>query len=456
VSESFLLGSVNVGLAATHSHRNDLQVDLESPTGVRVRLLTDDGVSGNNARNYDVLLSDAAGSAYSDAGDDNPATPWGGFVRSARPAQPLRAFVGLSSQGQWKLTVCDANPAQNAVAYLNSRLVLYPQAALTIPSAGNWAYTLFADGKLDSVVRTVSFYGVDLAGNRTTEPLVTSYTLDNVAPVITVTDVVNTALYSASLTVLTGTVTDGGGVSAMLVSVEGDQAVYQDIAEQEGNTWRYVMHPMTPGRYTLHVSAFDAVGNVTTVGPFEVNVQTPVHSVIYLPLISRNYVYAPDLVVKQLLVSSSAIQVIVENQGAAPVVDEFWVDVYINPTTPPVRVNQTWNQLGTQGLVWGVTSPALPALTPGGVLTLTVGDAYYQPTLSRVSWPLPSGTPVYAQADSADASTTYGAVLEIHEINGDPYNNISGPVLPAALDLLSLPANDALQAASSPHLPRRP
>jgi hypothetical protein len=38
-----------------------------------------------------------------------------------------------------------------------------------------------------------------------------------------------------------------------------------------------------------------------------------------------------------------------------------------------------------------------------------------------------AGTP-YVQVDSANVNTTYGAVLENHEILGAPYNNIGGPV----------------------------
>jgi len=44
------------------------------------------------------------------------------------------------------------------------------------------------------------------------------------------------------------------------------------------------------------------------------------------------------------------------------------------PQPPPTRVNQTWDQLGDEGLVWGVTAAALP-LAPGEAITLTVGNA---------------------------------------------------------------------------------
>jgi hypothetical protein len=72
---------------------------------------------------------------------------------------------------------------------------------------------------------------------------------------------------------------------------------------------------------------------------------------------------------------------------------------------------------------------ALPSLRAGGSFTLTLGDAYYWPTLSTFPGGLAAGTPIYAQADSAHTHSIYGAVLENHEIMGLPYNNITGPVL---------------------------
>jgi hypothetical protein len=144
---------------------------------------------------------------------------------------------------------------------------------------------------------------------------------------------------------------------------------------------------------------------------------------VYLPLVSKNYLVAPDLVVQSITVTSDDVQVVIENQGNAPVTDEFWVEAYINPAPAPTAVNQLWWELGTEGMVWGVVSSALP-LESGDAMTLTVGDAYYQSTYSRFSTPLAAGTPVYVQVDAYNADTDYGTVLESHEISGGVYNNI--------------------------------
>jgi hypothetical protein len=163
------------------------------------------------------------------------------------------------------------------------------------------------------------------------------------------------------------------------------------------------------------------IGNALTIG---------VHShCVYLPLIVAPARY-PDLVVNRLIAASNEIQVVIKNLGPAPVTDEFWVDAYLDPNPPPTRVNQTWDQVSQQGVVWGVTSDALP-LAAGGEITLTVspaGGSYYWPSLSAITWPLTSETTIYAQVDSANTDTNYGGVLETHEIMGGPYNNISGPI----------------------------
>jgi hypothetical protein len=130
--------------------------------------------------------------------------------------------------------------------------------------------------------------------------------------------------------------------------------------------------------------------------------------------------------------------------------------VYINPHTVPTAVNQPWNALGNQGLVWAVNGGALASLVPGGEITLSVNDAYYAPGYSVVSWPIPVGTVFYAQVDSYNEDTTYGAVLETHEIAGRPYNNISGPIVSTAAVTAELAGSEPAQDTSLNGPPSRP
>ncbi len=193
------------------------------------------------------------------------------------------------------------------------------------------------------------------------------------------------------------------------------------------------------GTDTFTYTASDGNGatDVATV-TVTVGALAPVGYTIYLPLIVHPIPptpgMLPDLVVERIIATSDGVQVVVKNQGygALPPTDPFpfyvfRVDLYVDPNPVPAAVNQTWDDgRCAQGAVWNVARPGL--LESGGVIILTIGDAYYQPSLSNFPGSLPVGTPVYAQVDSANPDTTYGAVLESHEIAGGTYNNVTGPV----------------------------
>lgn len=187
----------------------------------------------------------------------------------------------------------------------------------------------------------------------------------------------------------------------------------------------------------------------------------------------------PDLVIQDVLAQADGIHVVIENVGSGPVPAEhdFWVDLYINPITPPSAVNEIWEFQGESGLVWGVVSPAVP-MQPGDTLTLSLDDAYYWPSLSNLPDTIPADSVIYAQVDSANANTDYGGVLESHEAQGGLYNNIYGPIvvaddvvitdsaqqIPAArifLPLTGLPQTQSVEVSSriddpSEPLPSRP
>lgn len=133
----------------------------------------------------------------------------------------------------------------------------------------------------------------------------------------------------------------------------------------------------------------------------------------------------PDLVIEKIELLEDGLQVTVANQGASPVTAPFWVDVYLDPLQTDLEPNMGWQSVAASGLVWGVPSTALP-LEMGEKLTLSVGDAYFWPSLS--SWPAtPQSGSIYAQVDSSGPHG-YGAVEENHEATGGSYNNLSGPL----------------------------
>jgi uncharacterized repeat protein (TIGR01451 family) len=166
-------------------------------------------------------------------------------------------------------------------------------------------------------------------------------------------------------------------------------------------------------------------------------VEAPIPPTLYLPLIIKQPIRAPDLVITHLMATQNHITVVLQNVGNTYVVDNFWVDAYVNPDPLPSAPNEIWQDFADQGLAWGITEN----LAPGATLILTEGNAIPGITYTLVTWPLRIGTPLYAQVDSAYVGQSYGAVLETHEILGSAYNNITGPVNVTAsmADLLYMP-----------------
>lgn len=199
--------------------------------------------------------------------------------------------------------------------------------------------------------------------------------------------------------------------------------------------------PSTPSTLTFVLYVRDARGE-TDLTPDTVQITVYKRPIYYvrLPLIS-NPIVGPDLVVQSIQATRNHVRVTIRNQGNVAIQNSFFVDVYINPSPPPTRVNQTWSDLGTQGIVWGVSGAALEALVPGASITLEYRDSYYLEEYSVFSGSLSPGTPIYAQVDSFNyPDTGYGTVLETHERLGGTYNNILGPVSStAAFSSHSLP-----------------
>ncbi len=186
--------------------------------------------------------------------------------------------------------------------------------------------------------------------------------------------------------------------------------------------------------FTYKANDGTANSNVATV-TVTVNASAPGPSsgVVYLPLVmdaTPDIDLMPDLVVDRVIATGNSVQVTIKNLGGASIPPyhpspayAFRVDLYINPNQVPTGVNQTWQQCGAQGIVWSVPTSMLLG---SGETTLTIGDAYYQASLSNFLGSLTAGTQVYAQVDSYNAANTYGTILERHEFFGGAYNNISG------------------------------
>ena len=149
------------------------------------------------------------------------------------------------------------------------------QADLSTPGAGSssWSRWVTAEGMLDYVTKTVTIRAADRLGNRTAQALQLPVVFDNVAPVLTANQILTQAPLSSTQTVLNGTVSDGGPDVAVSVRVQPPNAdVARMAAARDGDAWSFDLPADIPGRYILWVDAEDGAGNVTTAGPFTVDV----------------------------------------------------------------------------------------------------------------------------------------------------------------------------------------
>jgi hypothetical protein len=210
---------------------------------------------------------------------------------------------------------------------------------------------------------------------------------------------------------------DGDGLTAVLTTPPTNGA----ISLNADGSFTYTPTLNFSGSDSFTYQANDGANNSNTADVTITVLSTEDPGLIYLPIIFNNHVQLPDLVVEEInVLPGGEIEVVITNQGHAPVGANFWVDLYINPDPLPTAVNQIWTQLADEGLVWGVDD--LAALTPGGTLVLSSQDADAQ--YSNYSGSLASGTVIAVQVDSADVETDFGGVLEDHESLGEPYNNI--------------------------------
>lgn len=285
VTDSFTVVDVDVGLNVDHEFRYDVTAWLVSPSGAWAAVLWD----GTSAQNYDVRLNDAALVRNgTDKMDQDTGAPY--YENERRPDNPLSVFNGESATGEWQLILCDYFPEEDNGAYNRGRLIL---TAATLPqnTQASWSYDLPDTIGQDNISRTLTLHGLDSVGNRTTAPLALSFAVDTVAPVITVTTVLTEVMITQemteTITVLSGTVSDGGQMNRLSVSVQtpGGSFATESAALAEGN-WRYDMSTGILGQYTLWVSGIDEAGNAATVGPYQVLVHEP--RLAHLPIVMCN------------------------------------------------------------------------------------------------------------------------------------------------------------------------
>jgi hypothetical protein len=158
---------------------------------------------------------------------------------------------------------------------------------------------------------------------------------------------------------------------------------------------------------------------------------------LYLPIMRGNnpstVASPPDLTIANITATPATMQsgtparisVTVTNRGGQAT-GPFWVDLYINPNTPPSVAGVTWETTCTldpcQGIAWLVEA----GLAPGASVVLSSDATSYYTANTRWNGTFAPGTnAIYAYADSWNLTNPNGIVVE-----SDEKNNVGRLALP--------------------------
>ncbi len=392
--------------ALDHTFAADLDITLQSPSGTVVTLTTDNGAGNDNVFGNTLWDDDA------NPGGQVPYTTNNGLATdhayvNLTPASPLvpeeamGAFIGEDPNGTWILTISDDLGGDGGTLNSWSLNITTAGACVEMAVLGN-GQVIADNDATPSTSDDTDFGSVALGGAITRTFTISNSGAGNLnltgSPLVTIAGL---AVLDFSLVISPTTPITPGGTTTFQVrftpAVTGTRLVTVTIANDDPDE-----------------NPYDFVIQGTGLMP-------TVFERTYLPIIVSGFVSAPDLMVDDIRATSTGVTVTIRNAGTAAAVDEFWVDVYFNPSQTP-GLNQPWDAIASYGAVWGVTQP----LAPGESLVLTTGGTYYDPGRSS-PLPFPVGVPVYALVDSINYDTTYGAVQESNE-----GNNLGGPVISTA------------------------
>jgi hypothetical protein len=343
-----------------------------------------------------------------------------GWNLLAYPVPATRTVsLALASIADDYTTVMEEDNSKGWLVYDQTVLSDHPEFA---PFVNSLDYLTFGHSYwIYAVTNTVPFLGVP--GDRTATPSI-SLPPATIYGWVVPPDNVTVAAGDAVTAVINNTVC-GSGIVTDTVGIELAYKVFvkADTGDGCGAAGRVV-------NFVINGHTFAGAFHLPSDGDW--NRQAWFHSLgmgqqLFLPLIVNNLpLKAPDLVVQEITIEGAAVQVVIANQGLQAVSADaaYWVDLYVNPTAVP-QLNDSWQNLGDQGIAWGVVGKLL---APGEILTLTLNDAYFMPSFSYYPGEPAAGSVIYVQVDAINTETTYGAVREEHEITGGPYNNVTGIV----------------------------
>jgi len=199
-----------------------------------------------------------------------------------------------------------------------------------------------------------------------------------------------------------------------------------DVATVGGQATAVLTSGSAQGTAQVAVALVDYPG-ISTVTEVQIR-----YNIIYLPLVFKQYPIG-DLEVTQITPipigtdglgrTLYEVRVTLRNNGPGPVAGGYWVDLYLNPSSP-VGLNVLWHQVSVRGYAWYVAD----TLDAGGTLVLSTQEPRLPPGGSGhySYWPGDlaglSNPQLWAMVDSW-GDPPNGAVLEMNETN-----NIMGPV----------------------------
>jgi hypothetical protein len=157
--------------------------------------------------------------------------------------------------------------------------------------SGTWTTTLLVPLGVDYASQTLSLYGWDAAGNRSSLPLEYTFWFDTLAPKVTVT----TRLPSITLPaysinpqpILAGTASDGSGQVEIVVRLtSAETGTRRSVVPVQNNQWSYVPGINTTGVYSLSLQALDTAGNLTSLDSWTLEVADSFQ--LWLPIINHD------------------------------------------------------------------------------------------------------------------------------------------------------------------------
>lgn len=112
VPDSFVITDLNIRFIVSHTWRTDTNLNIVSPAGTDVALLT--GVYGANLDNYNVTFDDSASVVVDTGTHVVNQTTTGPGVDVQSEADLLADFIGENAQGDWTYSFCDVySPADD-------------------------------------------------------------------------------------------------------------------------------------------------------------------------------------------------------------------------------------------------------------------------------------------------------------------------------------------------------